>query len=451
MADIFLDSVSGSDANDGSTRALAKATLAAALTAAGAGGRVGVKASHAETQASAMTLTSAGTAASPQQVLCIDWSSDTFASNAVSSGATVSTTGSNTLTFGAGYAYVRSITFNATNSTGTGNLQFSAATVGSWILDSCGGLKLVGSGSTNQIIFGPAASGNPWFRVELINTPLSFANAGQKITVRACELIWRNTASAIGGTVPTTLMTVAATTGVPPIQLSGLDFSAAGSGKNLIDASIAASYFVQMSDCKLGASVAITTGSISGPAGAKVRAVNCDSADTNYRYYMQTYQGTITNETTIVKSSTLSTDGTTPLTWKMVTTANSRFYSPLESDWMPVWVDAAASKTVTVSVITDNVTLTDAECWVEVRYQGDTSHASPLGIGVNDRCATILTTPANQASDAGSTWTTTGLGTPVKQALSVTFTTTGKGLVWVRVCLAKASTTVYVDAAPVIT
>ena len=36
MADIYLSSVDGSDSDDGSTWALAKATLAAALTAAGA-------------------------------------------------------------------------------------------------------------------------------------------------------------------------------------------------------------------------------------------------------------------------------------------------------------------------------------------------------------------------------------------------------------------------------
>ncbi len=70
MAVIYLRSTDGSDADNGSTWALAKATLAAALTAAGAGGTVYVSQVHAETQAGAMTLTSPGTEASPVRVIC---------------------------------------------------------------------------------------------------------------------------------------------------------------------------------------------------------------------------------------------------------------------------------------------------------------------------------------------------------------------------------------------
>jgi hypothetical protein len=43
------------------------------------------------------------------------------------------------------------------------------------------------------------------------------------------------------------------------------------------------------------------------------------------------------------------------------------------------------------------------------------------------------------------------LTTPVKQVLSVSFTTTSKGVIWVRVNLSKASTTVYFDPKPLST
>ncbi len=54
MAVIYLRSTDGNDLDDGLTWATARATLANALTAAGAGGTVYVSQNHAETQASAM-------------------------------------------------------------------------------------------------------------------------------------------------------------------------------------------------------------------------------------------------------------------------------------------------------------------------------------------------------------------------------------------------------------
>jgi hypothetical protein len=78
---------------------------------------------------------------------------------------------------------------------------------------------------------------------------------------------------------------------------------------------------------------------------------------------------------------------------------------------------------------------------VEVEYLGTSGF--PLSVTSSDRAATILATPANQTTSS-ETWTTTGLTTPVKQKLSVTFTPQEKGPIIARVYLAKASTTVYV-------
>src|SRR3972149_1584016 len=66
----YVRSTDGSDADTGLTWALAKATLVGALAVAAAGERIWVSQAHAETQASAMTLTSAGTESSPVEILC---------------------------------------------------------------------------------------------------------------------------------------------------------------------------------------------------------------------------------------------------------------------------------------------------------------------------------------------------------------------------------------------
>jgi hypothetical protein len=222
--------------------------------------------------------------------------------------------------------------------------------------------------------------------------------------------------------------------------LRGVDLSQIGSGKSVVDVStMVGDSFVIIENCKLGSSGAFTTGSFAAP-GPRVEVVNCDSADTNYRYCYKDYQGEITHETTIVRTGGAS-DGTTPISRKMVSSANSKFYSPLVLEVDQFWNESTSELTVTVEVVTDNVTLTDAEAWLEVEYLGTSGF--PISTFISDRASNILSTPANQTTST-ETWTTTGLATPVKQKFSVTFTPAEKGVIKARVMLAKASTTMYV-------
>jgi hypothetical protein len=114
---------------------------------------------------------------------------------------------------------------------------------------------------------------------------------------------------------------------------------------------------------------------------------------------------------------------------------------------MPIQVWNATTNsaiTLTIPIITDNVTLTDAQAWLEVEYQA--SNTSPLGTLVSTRVSDpIFGTAVNVASDTTSTWTTTGLTTPVKQKLSATITPQAIGLIRVYLVVAKPSTTVYYD------
>jgi hypothetical protein len=225
-----------------------------------------------------------------------------------------------------------------------------------------------------------------------------------------------------------------------------VDLSLLGSGKNLVDVTnMTGKSLVSFENCKLGSSVTVATGTFSNAGGngsVEIRLVNCDSADTNYRYHKQNYHGTITQESTIVRTGGAS-DGTTPISRKMVSTANTKIYSPLVMDDIVFWNETTgSSQTATIEVVTDNVTLTDAECWLEVEYLGTSGF--PISSLVNDRVTDdVFGTPANQTTSS-ETWTTTGLTTPVKQKLAVAFTAQEKGYVRIRVMLAKASTTVYV-------
>lgn len=437
MATIYLSSVDGSDGDDGSTWALAKATLAAALTAAGAGGTVYVDDAHAESAASAKTLASSGTAASPTLVICASRASGAPPTTAATT-ATVTTTGDNAINY-TGFAYCYGVTFNCGSGAVTARQFFASDNLAfGWTFDSCSLKKLGTSGNVSAFLMGSAGMGTNRL-LRLINTPLTFGSTGDGILLRM-PFQWINTASAIGGSVPATLFT--ANSGAEgKLWAYGVDLSAAGSGKTLFDVSGTENNIYRLANCKLGSSVTISTGSVVGPRLGVVEVVNCDSGDTNYRYSKQLYEGTITHESTIVRTGGAS-DGTTPISRKMVSTANSKFYSPLVSDPIDIWLETTGAYTGTIEVVTDNVTLTNAEAWLEVEYLGTSGF--PLGNLATDRATNILSTPANQTSSS-VTWTTTGLTTPVKQSLDVSFTTSEKGWARFRVCLAKASTTMYFD------
>lgn len=437
MATIYLRSTDGSDSDDGSTWALAKATLAAALTAAGAGGTVYVSDNHAETQGSAMTLTSPGTAASPTNVICVDDAAEPPTTRAMT--ATVTTTGSFNITIN-GFAYCYGVTFN--NGTGAGSqvLFLGSGTPFYWCFENCN-LNVPSTGNASAVSI---AQSNPSATddhiIELINTSMKFANVGARIYFYA-NLLWYGGRVDPAGSIPTTLFQPG---GVPGVKadLNGVDLSALGSGKNIILGTAGRPVFLNMTNCKLGASVTFVNGTISGPGALEFRAVNCDSGDTNYKYYKQTWHGVVRDETTNVRTGGAS-DKTTPLGWAMISSADTKFYLPLMTDWITVWNEDLAEITVAVETLTDGVTLTDAECWVQVEYPGSSS--APLSLRTSDRVTDpIFGTPASQTSSSVG-WNVTGLASPVKQKLSIAFTPQEKGLIRARVCLAKPSTTVYVD------
>src|SRR3990167_1200992 len=130
----YVRSTDGSDASDGLTWANAKATLAGALAVAAAGERIWVSQAHAETQASAMTLTSAGTAASPVEILCGNDAAEP--PTALATTATISTTGVNNLTCGAGFAFVYGITFSVASAASLGIFQVNVNN-SVWSFESC--------------------------------------------------------------------------------------------------------------------------------------------------------------------------------------------------------------------------------------------------------------------------------------------------------------------------
>jgi hypothetical protein len=134
-----------------------------------------------------------------------------------------------------------------------------------------------------------------------------------------------------------------------------------------------------------------------------------------------------------------------PHSWAMATNANAApTYAPLRSQPIPVWVAGGASKTFTV-YLAAGASLNDDEFWIELAGPDNTPTTYYARGYRADGRREIKGTPAALTTDGTSTWTGSGVGTKMK--CSIAYTPSVAGPVQVRACLAKASTTVYLDPA----
>lgn len=441
MANIYVRSTDGDDADDGSTWALAKASLTGAAALTDAGNTIFVSDAHAYSTASNISITFDGTIGSPVKVICGD--------DVAEPPTAVTTTGSETSTAGtltltgptAAGAYVYGMAFTSYL------LQYiGSAASGTFTLDNCAFSVTHPDSTTQGINFGTTGSHSTGL-VIVKNSTVSLTTVGAGLATGTGNVVLDNV------TLLTAQTTFIKTVGVDArgggvVLVTGCNLSAAAAACNLVGAANGGKVIFR--NCKLPAS---WTGSLLGstPAGAgfRVSMYNCDSADTNYRLKIQDYAGTIDSETTIVRTGGAS-DGTTTLAWKMATRANASYpLVPLVSDEIVRWNNTVASAiTATVEIVHDSQgagtgsDFQNDEIWLEVMYLG--TSGVPLGSFISSAKANVLATAAD-ITNSTETWTTTGLTTPVKQKLSVTFTPQEKGFIHAKVYLAKASKTVYVD------
>lgn len=410
----------------------AKTTLAA--HGAPAGDDIWVAHDHAESTTNP-TITFVGTAASPNRVICVNRAGSVPPVAAdIRNTATVTTTGATAINL-RGVIYMEGITFNC----GTGGTSASlsvADAAGDFIKAKNCAFNLVTTATGSRLVMSGISSGF----AELDDCTVSFGATGQGLNV-AGGFVWRNKPGSVaitGATIPNNLVMTANAARLDSVLFSGLDLSAL-SGKTLVGVNHGTRFDIV--NCKLPSSITMLTTPTNNNAEG-VRVIGSHSSGNVERNEIHDYFGSLTTETTIIRTAG-ATDGTTAYSWKIATSANTKRTFPFETFEGVVWnADTGSSKTLTVHVVTDNVTLTDAEIWLEDEYLG--SSATPVTSKVDDASATVLTAGANQTSDSSEAWTTTGLTTPVKQKLEVSFTPQMVGAIRWKVKVAKASTTVYV-------
>ncbi|RWF66629.1 hypothetical protein [Mesorhizobium sp.] len=432
----YVRSGAGGAAN-GTDWANAYLTLAAALTASAAGDTIYVSEDHAASSASTQTYTSPGTAASPVRVVCVNHSGSVPPVSAdIRTTATEATTTSNSMTFDGSFCVYDGITFTCGSSSLSASMTVLNATDKIVKFRNCA-LRLGTSSASAQIALGTASAGGA--SVELENTTVQFGHASQKITCSA-EILWRDTPSAVtGATIPTSLFTVAASTRGAHIECRGVDLSALGSGKTIFTNSAGqiAAQLVLM-DCKIDSAVTLCSRPAARGEGG-LDYVRVDSGGTNYKHGRVRYEGTQTEETTIVRSGGAS-DGTTAIAEKIVTTANCSEHFPFKSPPIAIWNDTTGSSvTATIEGIWGGGAVpNNNDIWLEVEYLG--SGSSPNASFAYNSKADILAS-ASALSAGSGTWG----GSTTKFKLAVTFTPQQRGWLFAYVNAGAASSTFYID------
>jgi hypothetical protein len=428
VANIYVRSTDGNNGDDGSTWALAKATIAGAAAIDAAGDIIWISQAHSESTAASVSPNLAGSVSNNTRVLCGNDASEP--PTALSTSGVIAVTGAfSSISFASGYPFVYGLTLRA----GTGSENGAQLAIGQSsvrvTLESCR-LELRSTGTSGQINLTNCLVKNAVFR---------FDAASNVLNLNAKSHVYGGNFDA--ATTSPTALVGAGSTGFPIVE--GLDLSNLSTSFNFCDGGTS-TCVVHFKKCKLpsGWSGALFTSVTS--ASIRIGVYNCDDGDTNYNVLVGDIAGTLSAETTLIRTGGAN-DGATGISWKVVTTANPAFRSVVfTTDEIVLWNESTGvSKTVTVEILHDSATnLKDDEIWLEVQYLG--TSGAPLGSFVDDVKADVLATAADQTTSS-ATWTTTGMSNPNKQKLSVTFTPQEKGVFSAVVKLAKASYTVYVD------
>lgn len=406
----------------------ARLSNAMAATWGAAGDSFYVGENHAETQASAMTLTSPGTMASPCRIICVDHAGTVPPVSAdLRNTATVSTTGASAISTAGVVSLCRGIIFSSGDAANVANCQIG----GTWNLLNCA-VRLGNTSASSTI---RPSSGV--FRQVWENTTVQFGATGQGLLCSG-EWIWKNTPTAVSGaTFPTTLFSSSAAGNA---FFEGVDLIAL-SGKTLIPATMVARFDLVLKDCKLPA--AITPAAVQTTQSGGVTFVRADSGATNYRTEKYAYEGQQTIETTIVRTGGAS-DGTTPIAWKLLTTANAKPDFPYTSLPISIWNDTPASNVVVTvfGIWGGGAVPNNDDVWIEVEYLG--SSATPQGSFATTGKADVLAANAATTADGGSAWG--GSTTAFKIIATLSSPQPGlKGPITVRVKVGAASQTIYID------
>jgi hypothetical protein len=345
----------------------------------------------------------------------------------ITSGASITTTSSAYLSIDLN-GYVEGITFTA----GSGNIYLGATRSQYLNLKNC---ALVLSASSGSVLNGLTSQ-----VIILDNVTLQCANAANSILIPdsyGVRFEWKNTPSALLGTMPTTLFSTGNTAN-GELFVHGVDLSATTG--NIVSNTVGGGGIRhKFFNCKFNSSASLMAGPLSSVNSNTVEFINCTGPAGQQDYFVTAY-GTTGRESTIILS------GGPGYSRKYVSNSQASVYTPHWHD-LYIWnTFTSGSHTVTVQIIS-SATLNNNQIWGELEFLQDSGDL--LSGFTNDWIATPLTTAAAQTSSS-ATWASSP-ATPVTQQLSFTFSPLTAGLVRVRVYIGTTTSPIYINPQIVIT
>lgn len=441
MSDLLLVNTGNTPSSPYATWAAGANTVAAAAAIGAAGDRYLFDSTYNVSETS-MTLDLPGSASNPNQMLSVTPSGGAGIS-ALTAGAKITSTGTFRIN---GCVHAEGLTFYL-NSASAYTLSFGYSGDS---VQTYKNIRAELNSSASGILFGyPASSQSTDIAVD--GMVIKFGSTSQALDA-AGRADLRGLSIDATGSIPTALFRVGSQGGQykgAEVLVADGDFVNANATTYLINY-LSNGVTIKFRDIKMpaGWTPAYFSAIGTGKAGQRVEGYNFSAGSNTYRTMIWSYHMDLNDDGTIYCAG--GADDGTPYSWKMATKATCAYPSSVaKSPVMHINNTATGgSKTVTVQIVHDSVTaLKDSEVWLEVEELGDASSAK--GTTVTDKTASVITTPADQTA-SGSSWTTTGMSNPNKQALAVTFTPQRNGYFICRVCCAKASKTLYIDPLPVV-
>lgn len=426
-----------SNAANGTIYATVAACLAASPAPA-AGDIICVADDHQETTAGGLTYTLPGTLSAPNYILSCDYTAaapqNALYAQSASSG---SINASSTIIFaGSLFAYGLVLEASAGWTIANANDNHQAYTACNFVT--------TGSGTGPRFTVGTATTADAVI-VTFTGCNWTFANAAQGIRLENGRISITGGSIGASGTAITNVFLGGS--GLAFVECRGVDLSAV---TGAIVADYDAVHLFQFINCKPPSSV--TWNAASAASHPRVDTFDCDSAGTNYVSGRFSGNGLHQIDTTHYRTGGCSIEGT-PLGWNVTTPASlTSWVFPFESQPLCVMCDSTGSHSVSLYLLGPSG-LNNDDVWIEVIYNGSSSSSigtvdtSTTKSNVTAANAALTTDPAGTAS-----WnSTSGITGPTAYKITTgTLSIAQKGIIQVRLKVAKPGLTIYVDPAVVL-
>lgn len=300
------------------------------------------------------------------------------------------------------------------------------------------------TGTGSHIAFGGTGNGFNGY-AKLTNCRFKFNHAnGQIRHLAQLEIFGGGIEST--STVPTTLFSPSYSAKTGDTIISGFDMTVC-SGSNLIAASSGGAFKYNFDDCKLPSTYTVFAAQpYTNKASGCALFSNCAVGDTHLNFEYADQFGTLSAVTTPYLNDGAKYDGTNPVCWKIVTTANPSFATPFVTPWIEKYHSGTSAITPYLEILRNDSTapFKNDEVWGE--FSAQATAGSVLPVFKNDRRA-LNATGANQDVGAGlASWTgESGSAWSGKIDAGSSVTPAEIGMLRARVYVGAPNTTVYVD------